>query len=387
MLKIHPFYLLTLFYLSVNFYFSLVGFSASYVEVEYVGFYIQSVNFLLAFLIQIFFCFIFCISFFYFERRISEKNKSYIVINKIAIALFLLQLVFMFYNISNGLNIAGVNAKSNYPIINIILILLPADIFFLLFGAQIKSTKWFYLNLIIYIISNALRGWMGSVLLAFMVFLCRSEKLRISIKSIFLCFILFFSILLFSPYLMLLKWTIRSGGNALGVFSQVNDHGYLKMLNDTIKYVLSRFQHNYHVALLIQKMDMLSNEYNQGEILPYWGEGIIQTIFFKILHIESIPTLGDKMAQLLFYSKGNWSANPGIAGWFIVVQNKLFIFFIYIFILFFSAFYFSAKYFNKKMLMTVGVFTIFYLFHGWIGMYLTMITYLYLAVFIKRVKI
>ena len=121
--------------------------------------------------------------------------------------------------------------------------------------------------------------------------------------------------------------------------------------------------------------------------MPYWQEGILQNIIASTLGLDRPPMLGNEMAHILFSSKDSWSANPGLSGWLIVLQEKFVLFILYIFLILFIGFYTAAKYFDNRMVLTLGVFSIFYLFHGWIAVYVSMITYLLIISFIRRAKI
>lgn len=389
MLKINPFYLLFLFYFIVNFIFAAIGFSNNYVEIEFNTFNLKSLSFFYAFILQFFVGIILFLFYFFFSKL--KTGEKLVIKDRGAIYLFILQSLFLIYNLFFGVNIAGVSAKSSNEILNLFFIFLPADLFYIIFSPYIKSDKYFRLNTFLFIISNVLRGWMGGILFAFFVSMCRKESIRVSLKLILNFSIIAILLLLLLPYLTQLKWAIRSDTGIYEAISEtinmVNDAGYMKLLGESLDYIFNRFQHNYHVALLWENFTELNLEYNKGGILPYWGEGIVQTIISNILGIGKIPTLGTEMAHQLFYSKDSWSANPGLSGWLIVLQEKFIFFILYIFFILFIGFFTAVKYFGNKMVLILGVFSIFYLFHGWIGMYVSMVTYLLIISFIRRVKI
>lgn len=385
MLKLNPFYILFFFYLFVNFIFAIIGFNKNYVDIEFDIYNLKSSSFIFAFIIQFFVC-VFIFLFFYFSNKNKNKNIN-LINNKGAIYLLVLQILFLLYNLLFGVNIAGVSAKSSNEILNLFFIFIPADLLYIIFSPYIVSNKMFRLNTFLFIISNTLRGWMGGILIAFFVVLCRKETIRISIKNFLSYSIILLLVILLMPYLTQIKWAIRSDGDIFEVVNIVNDAGYMKLLEDSFQYVFNRFQHNYHVALLWENYSQLNFQYERGGILPYWQEGILQNIVTSILGLDRPPMLGNEMAHILFSSKDSWSANPGLSGWLIVVQEKFIFFIMYIFLVLFIGFYTAVKYFDNRMVLTLGIFSIIYLFHGWIGMYVSMITYLLIISFIRRVKI
>lgn len=383
MLKINPFYLLLFFYALINFVFACIGFSINTVEIEFQSFNIKSSSFVFAFFIQFFICFVIFLFYIGFGKgggREIELNNRY------GLILFFLQFLFMLYNLTYGVNVAGVSVTSENKILNFFFILLSVDILFILISPYIKSDRWFYLNLSLFVVSNLLRGWMGSVLLAFFIMLCRKEFVRVSLNSFFKYLFLSVLVLLILPYLTQIKWTIRSNGTFFDAIKSVSEIGYFLLLEDSVYYMFNRFQHNYHVALLLENYIGLNQKYNSGVITPFWMEGIAQTIFSFIFSLDKQFSLGNVMARDIFGSKDTWSSNPGLAGWFIILQEKFIFLVLYSSFLLALGFYIAAKYFNKKMVLILGVFSLFYLFHGWIGMYVTLLTYLLLIFIISRVR-
>ncbi|MDA1381023.1 hypothetical protein PCI56_17200 [Plesiomonas shigelloides subsp. oncorhynchi] len=73
--------------------------------------------------------------------------------------------VFLIFNIKTGVNIAGDGARiEGGSVINYVFILLQPDILFILIGASLLSGRLFLINLIVFLVSMALRGWMGGFL-------------------------------------------------------------------------------------------------------------------------------------------------------------------------------------------------------------------------------
>lgn len=384
-LKLNPFYMLLVFYLLINFIFFLIGFSNESVVIEFSDYKLKKNSFFISFVIQLFFVVVIGLVFFYFNK--FKKKDSFSLATKHALLLFILQLFFLLYNFIYGLNIAGVEVQAPNRFINTLFVLLPADIFFILFGVYIRSGKMFYLNVLIYIVSSIVRGWMGGILLAFFVILCRQKVIYIGFKDLLKFSIVIIVSIACIPYLMQIKWVVRSGGDVLHAINIVNDYGYSKLLIDGLEYTFNRFQHNYHVALVFERYEQLNTNYNNGRILPYWAEGIFQTIFYGLFQMDRPPILGNEIAREIFGSKDTWSTNAGLAGWAIVLQEKFIIFFIYIFTMLFISFYAAVRFFDKKMLLIIGCFSIFYLFHGWIGMYVNLISYMFIFSVIKRIRL
>lgn len=386
MIRINLFYFLLLYYLVVNLFFAINGFINNEVEIEFNYFFIKSSSFLWAFSIQLFICILIFLMYFIFNKRL-KRDSNFSISENFSIFLFFLQISFIIYNLYFGVNLAGNLVKSGNWLLNTIFILLPADLFFIAFSPYIKSKKWFYINLVVYTVSTVLRGWMGGVFLAVFIYLIRKSSIVISFRNIFFYILTLIVLVLVLPFLIQSKWIVRDGGSALDAISAVFDSGYWELLGSSMYYVFNRFQHNYHVALLFENYNSIALMYDAGRVLPYWAEGIVQTIFSILLGAEKLPALGGVMAQELFYSRDTWSANPGLAGWFIVLQEKFVILFLYVFALLGFGFHIASKYYDNKMLQVLGVFSILYLFHGWIGMYVSLLTYVYIFSLIRRVRL
>ena len=154
MIKLNPFYLLLFFYLFVNFIFAIIGFNSNLVEIEMSNFNLKSNSFLVAFFFQFLFCNL--IFFIYFLFRNKGKKEKLEIGSKWSLILFLFQLCFLFYNTYYGTNVAGASIEASNPLLNIFFVLLPVDLFYLLFSPYLKSNRWFLANSLIYIISNTL---------------------------------------------------------------------------------------------------------------------------------------------------------------------------------------------------------------------------------------
>lgn len=391
MKKIHinPFYLLAIFYLLINFIYAISGYQHGEMEIEFQRKVIESTSFIYAFLFQVISIFIIVVAYNIFSKRIKDNN-TLIFENKIGLFLLFGQLFYFLVNMYFGANIAGDSSKykGNF-LINIFFILLPFDILFFILGICLRSSKLFFLNSVLYLISNLVRGWMGTPLLLFFAILCRKEYVRLNVKSFILYSFFLILIVLFSPYLMELKWVVRGKLEDTSIIENVNNYGYVNYLLDTIDYIFNRFQHVGHVALVLENQDFLNEKYNLGYIVPYWGEGLPQSIFMNILNIDSFMTLPRFLTTQYFSASAatSWTVNIGMAGWLIVLKMKFILFLIYMIIIIYFPFYFVSKYGNKRIFLMLSCFSLLYLFHGWIYAYINFLLYLIIILIFKKAKI
>lgn len=387
--QINPFYALAFFYISINFVYAILGYQHGEMNIEFQKKVIDGIYFIYAFMFQLISIFILLLAYFFSKRKGNKKNEIFFN-NKVGLFLLVGQILYFGINFYFGANIAGdvSEYKGNF-IINIFFILLPFDILFFILGICLKSSKLFFINSTVYLVSNLVRGWMGAPLLLLFAVLCRKEIIKINFRNFMFGLIFLISILLILPYLMELKWVVREKLEDVSIVENVNNYGYLNYLGDAVDYFFNRFQHVGHVALIIENQDFLNQKYNLGYIIPYWGEGLPQSIFMNIFNINSFMTLPRFLTIYSFSAPStmSWTVNIGMAGWLIVLKAKVIMFLLYILSIVFLPFYFVSKYGGNKLFLVLSCFSLFYLFHGWLYAYITFLFYLMVVVLISKVKI
>ncbi|WP_111860660.1 oligosaccharide repeat unit polymerase [Acinetobacter sp. CFCC 10889] len=384
-MKFNIFYFLLAFYFIVNTVFFIIGLSSEYVVVEFDFFSINKSDLIFAYFVQLFVFLTIFLSYFLISKSNVDSKKIFYIGDGWAFFLLIWQVLFCFFNYYYGVNLAGVYGGKPNLILNYLFIFLPADVIFLVLSIHIKSNKFFILNNIFYLFSNLIRGWMSAPLIFVILFFIRKGSIKFEVKNLMMIFGVVLCLLFLTPFLFELKWIARSNSLYSGVINNVLDRGYLESLSLTLNYIFSRFQHIYHVALLSQKTDFFYMLYQSGKILPYWSEGLLQNVVIKLLNINVGDTLGLNVAKNIFSSQEEWSANAGLSGWIFVLQEKFVFFYAYILFILLIPFYMAKKYLGNKSLMLMGVFSIFYLFHGWIGSYLSLVIFLMLIIFFNRV--
>lgn len=384
-MKFNMFYFLLVFYFIVNSVFFIIGLDSDYVVVEFDLFSIKKSDLVVAYLVQLFVFLTIFLSYFLISKSNIENKRNIYISDGWALLLLIWQILFCFFNYYYGVNLAGVYGGKPNLILNYLFIFLPADVIFLVLSIHIKSNKLFIFNNIFYLFSNLIRGWMSAPLIFIILFFIRKGSVRVDVKNLMVILGVFLLLIFSTPFLFELKWIARSNSLYSGVIDNVLDRGYFESMNLTLTYIFSRFQHIYHVALLSQKTDSFYMLYQSGRILPYWSEGLLQNILIKLLNINVGDTLGLSVAKNIFSSQEEWSANAGLSGWAFVLQEKFVFFYTYILFILLIPFYIVKKYLGNKSLMLIGVFSIFYLFHGWIGSYLSLVIFLMLLIFFNRV--
>ena len=164
---------------------------------------------------------------------------------------------------------------------------------------------------------------------------------------------------------------------------------YGEKLELAIDYILGRFQHLGHTALLLDKADNYRVLYDSSRILPYWLEGIPQYFLYKLMGNNEIFTYAQMMAIWEFNASSSqpWNSNTGISGWLILLQEKSVFFFLYWGTLISLTFSFLLKFANRQTFNVISVLTIIFLYHGWLGSFFNLIILTLLVILIKRIRI
>ncbi len=388
-IKINPFYCLAVFYLVVNFVYAIVGYNNGVMEIEFQRKAIDNISFIYAFAFQFISILMILLIYIITSNKLKIQD-NFVLSNKVGWFLFFGQLFYFLLNIYFGANIAGdTSSYKGNALINIFFILLPFDILFFVLGVCLKSSRLFFINSVLYLISNLVSVWMGVHLLLLFAILCRQEYIKLTIKNIVVIFSCLIFILLSSPYLMELKWLVRGKLEDVSIIDNVSNYGYLNYLSESVDYIFNRFQHVGHVALILDNREYLNLKYSNDSFVYFWAEGLPQTIVMNLFNLDSFTTFSRFVTVHLFNvpPAQSWTVNVGMAGWFLILGYNVIFYLLYLILILFFPFYFVAKYANRKLFLVLSIFSIFYLFHGWFYAYFTFVMYMIIIIFLRRVKI
>lgn len=291
--------------------------------------------------------------------------------------LALLQLSYLIFNSYYGINIAGVEDEvQGNAILRTFYSVVQPDLVFLILSIGIKSNRWFWLNTGLYGISLLLRSWIGGIYLIVIVVAIRQYPVSLS-KANLKYFGVFLSIGIATlPLITSVKWFIRSGAGIDDAIAFLQEFGYLNYLFDSVFYVANRFQHLGHVAILADASRSLNEAYDAGEFIPYWMDAAPQWLFMRLSGVD-ILTVNKFIVRYVFDSQNlAYATNPGIAGWFFILQYKTVFFCAYLLGITLVPSIFILRYSGLNYFLFVNCFGLIYLFHGWIGAYANMIIYL-----------
>lgn len=379
-LKLSPFYLAVFIYTVSNIIFAIMAIHNKEMSVEFYSYSVESDLMLKALCLQTVSLFFLIFLFRVFDKRITLKQletKSYgFFAGRMLLGyqVFYLLLV-LFFNV-------GVVGQHDYNINYGLLVLVnifSSDTLFFIIGSQLRSNNLFRINALVYLISSLLRGWMGGILLVFFVYLCRVKFLKVSLRSFLLYFLLAFFIILILPFLIDLKFGIRSGNIS---FDVVN---YSENLELAIEYIMGRFQHVGHIYILLSKSTYYYEAYQNLKIRSFLLEGNIQySLFDNLLGVKGVQ-LSEFMVNNEFGS--NWNTNTGLVGWWVVLKESIIFFIVYWGGVIASTYYLIHKYATRQLFLVYSVFMVVYFYHGWLSAFFNMTFLIWILIFIKRIKI
>lgn len=380
-MTLNPVLLLFFLYSSANlyaFYLLLVngGFS---VFGEF--FYIDSEVAVSVFLIQIFLLLLFL-----FLYRVFAQGGSPRVELKDRYGYFLLfvTVAFFCFNQVTGAGRAGTGFSfKGGSILNIVFVLFQPDLLFFFIAPFLKSNRLFNVISFVFLISMLSRGWMGSALLLFIVYLVRFYPVRITRRSFFYLLVLFFFVVMALPFLDGIKWGMRSGLSLSEVFSQVLRHDYFEIMGVVLDSVISRFQNINYAAYALQNSEFFRHSLQQGDFLWFYQGGIINSLYCK-LNACAID-LNLFFAEKLYGETGlTWNVDPGLTGWISFLREYVIFFFLFMILLILLSYRVFFKFYGLRGSLLLGCFAYIYLFHGWLGAFYNFVLYgLFVCLFVR----
>src|SRR5690606_21772024 len=229
-------------------------------------------------------------------------------------------------------------------------------------------------------------GWMGGFFIVFIMVFARYSPVRISLYNMFFLLLFLVLFVLMLPAIIDMKWSMRQGVSFGDFFSNVSSSFSVDSYGLVVSYLLNRFQHLGHVALLLENSDKIYFDFSNGLFLSYWMDGLPQYAVLKFFGLEQYK-LNSYMVEYLFgVEDPTWNTNPGVVGWMFILKEKVVLMALYLFFVVVASFYFIGRYAGSRMLALIACFSIVYLFHGWFGAYFNIIFYGLILIVINKLK-
>lgn len=386
MINLNPVAILTLLYLFVNFLSMLIGCSNGEIQVETSIFSVSDESLIYSFLLQT----LLLVFFYYTYKFFKNKNKYFLLVlnRKWGFWLLIIQIAFVIFNIQMGVNVAGsVERVEGQSISNYLFILLQPDILVAVISVCLKSGFLFWANILVYLVSMFLRGWMGGTFVILFLILSRYQNLRISVKTFVISSFLLLFFLATLPAIIEAKWAMRSGMTLSMFITNINSYFTSESYYAGLNYLLNRFQHVGHLALIFDSADDLYQKYNAGYFSQYYLDGLPQYIFIKMFNLDSYK-LSFYLVQYFFdVTEPTWNINTGIVGWLYILKYESILFLSYLILLLLIPYYVIGKFAGGRMLNVLACFSIIYLFHGWLGAYVNLALYACVISLVANIKL
>lgn len=383
---LNPIYILLFIYITSNLLVVFQGVAQGGVKLDGEFYFLSDDSLIFSFIVQLFFLLIIVINYRFFKFKFKFKRNGMVLKDSWGWFVVFWQLAFLIFSMKMGINIAGVGGEvQGNSILNIFFVLLQPDVLFFIISLHLKSRKLLALSVVVFLISMFMRGWMGGVFIVVFILLIRSYPLKLSIKNTIFLAVMFFMVIVLLPVLTDLKWAVRGGVSIFTFLSRVDDSFTLLKYENAIFYLLNRFQHVGHVALLIENKDEVFLSFQRGVFSGYWMDGLPQNILAKLFSFE-IYKLNTYIVEYIYrVVDPEWNTNPGLAGWFLILGVDRIYLLLYLVVIITFPFYIVSKYAGQKMLLLLTFFSITYLFHGWIGAYIDIVIYALFLVIVNKV--
>ncbi|MEZ9786618.1 oligosaccharide repeat unit polymerase [Vibrio breoganii] len=204
------------------------------------------------------------------------------------------QVVFLVFNIVEGVNQAGIRGETSNPLSYLFNLVRP-DILFLLYFASYNKSKLLYCNVLVYLISMLSRGWLGVISDLIIIAIIRRDA---PIKSILFskwsiyCLVIIFLL----PILIQFRTIYRLDGIEELSFHAINTSQI--NLFQGFDSLLSRYQQLFSLIYFTDNLGMFQSLYDAGKIQPLYFQGLIPNFIYKnFLTTVNSDTLGFLLAD------------------------------------------------------------------------------------------
>lgn len=380
-IKLSPFYLSVTLYTLANITYAITAIINKSMLIEFFYYSVDTNLLIKALILQSISLLFLVICYETYKRNAKFKSIEINGYGNFAGSILLIyQFFYIVLAIFFGVGVVGQDEVKINALLFSLISFLSADAVFFIVGTQLKSKKIFRINLIIYLISSIVRGWLGGILIAFFIYLCRKEFLIVRVKSLFFYVFGIIVIYLLSPILIDLKFAIR---NEVKLSLDFTD--YSEKLQFATDYLLSRFQHVGHIYIMLEKEGHYYQAYQQSMIRSFLLEGNIQySLYNKLVELNDI-SLSEFMVIKEF--NGTWNTNTGLVGWLIVLRESVLFFIIYWFLLILATYKIISKYATKQLFLVISLFMIVYLYHGWLSSFFNLIFLTWFLVISKKIRL
>jgi hypothetical protein len=257
-------------------------------------------------------------------RQINYSRRD--LSDFVGILCLILQLAYIAFFLATGTGVAGSTNRSDSPL-SVFWVLVNEDSLFFIYYGFYRSSRMFWPNLLVSIVSNLLRGWNGIFIVILFMESCRLMRSgRLRLKHLLLGTMF---LVVGYPIIWSLKWQVRAvlstgikasdlGALATGLAGTLGATGTLQIVGLTLLGLLARLHLVSDVIVVFQNSHELAGKIAQGLVNPFWREGLTGLTLDRLFGTR-IPDLGVALADRIDpFHQNNWNANPGCVSWFFI---------------------------------------------------------------------
>lgn len=294
---------------------------------------------------------------FTFFSRLKVKKFSFgrseaAVDDRVGLVLLILSVGYLIFSLKTGANVAGNEFVATGSPLRFVWVLFPVDALFFIYYGYGRESRFFYPNLIVWLVSNFLRGWVGMLLFIAFFEWCRGyrRKTITALKAVLSAA----ALLVIFPVLTALKFFLRSSARFemnMAALTEVAasaspQGGFLDAIWGGITSVVGRLQVVSDLVEVIRIKDLLQSQFRDGRILPFWLEGTPGDYYYKFIgdKPDSITLLFPKVHG--YMGVGELEAtnvNIGFFGWYFIAPSCFFVYVLFVLLLCGTSFYLVKK--------------------------------------------
>jgi hypothetical protein len=336
----------------------------------------------------------------YIDHKFIVTNEDDSKLAKLyGFLVFILQISFLVYFYFSGTRGAG-STYSDHSIFSIIFALIEPDLCFMIYFMGFNDRYYRKFNLIIFIISNIIRGWTGFFMMIFYtvmykIFIKGGFKftfILIFVLAIIIIVILFPYIYIFKLYLRdLLSNSYDLSNIVTAFYSTINGINQLHLDDIYLDYFLipliGRFQLISSSFGILNYIDDLNIAIDQGFVFPFWLEGLHGVILDRLTSPYASDTLPQELGRLISNNQPElvgWTPNPSLLGLLFVSKFNILFFIIYIYLNILLSIKISNKISSSIFFQNMLWFsTLVFLIPGWLMVYNKFLFCLFFMLLIK----
>jgi hypothetical protein len=303
-----------------------------------------------------------------------------------------LQVAYLVFNFFTGSNMAG-GDKGSGEWLRFIWLLIPVDYMFYIYYvmARGKRSSLCRLNLLLFILSQLSRGWLGWILVVSYIELCfYVSNNSFKIKTL-LYMILMTPLVVMLPFLFYFKVALRDAllnQNFSELMFLIKSVDFSVVFSIFLESLFYRLQHLSNVVFIYEKLGDISSLIDFNKVAVFYWEGLPQQTFAKITGFYP----GQDMHLFLYDYYINSSMDSettlqtGFISWLLFGPLLSVFYVLYCLFLVFISVYLSKRIYSHHLCSLTWFFVLGYIMNGWFNAFIFYIQALIMIYMVMKVR-